>query len=87
MLELFRQTFGTEPKTKSQPYQRPHPENYEYISSPLGFSDDSRSTLEHIGQFRIQCGETTCNDICKMKSFPLSLSAVHLLGLFLCHLT
>jgi hypothetical protein len=34
MLKIFRQTFGTEPKTKSWSYQRPYPENYEYISYP-----------------------------------------------------
>jgi hypothetical protein len=62
MLEIFRQTFGTEPKTKSQSYQRPYPENYEYILYPQGFKiseftkfsgDDGTSTLEHIGQFTI----------------------------------
>jgi hypothetical protein len=37
MLEIFRQTFGTEPKTKSWSYQRPYPENYEYIPYPQGF--------------------------------------------------
>jgi hypothetical protein len=37
MLEIFRQTFGKEPKTKSRSYQRPYPDNYEYISYPQGF--------------------------------------------------
>jgi hypothetical protein len=62
MLEIFRQTFGTKPKTKSRSYQRPYPDNYEYISYPQGFKipefnkfsgDDGRSTLEHIDQFTI----------------------------------
>jgi hypothetical protein len=82
MLEIFRQTFGTKPTTKSRSYQIPYPENYEYISYPQGFKipeftklsgDDGRSTLEHIGQFTIQCGATASNDICKMKLFPLFL--------------
>jgi hypothetical protein len=76
MLEIFRKTFGTEPKTKSRSYQRPYPENYEYISYPQGFKipeftrfsgDDGRSTLEHIGQFTIQYGAAASNNICKMK--------------------
>jgi hypothetical protein len=58
MLEIFRQTFGTEPKTKNRSYQRLYPDNYEYIPYPQGFKipeftkfsgDDGRSTLEHIG--------------------------------------
>jgi hypothetical protein len=57
MLEIFRQSFCTEPKTKNQSYQRPYPDNYEYIQHPHGFKipeftkfsgDDSRCTLEHI---------------------------------------
>jgi hypothetical protein len=83
MLEIFRQTFGTEPKTKNRSYQRPNPDNYEYIPYPHRFKipeftkfsgNDGRSTLEHIGQFTIQCGATASNDNCKMRLFPLSLS-------------
>jgi hypothetical protein len=84
MLDIFRQTFGTEPKTKNRSYQRLYPNNYEYIPYPQGFKipeftkfsgDNGRSTLEHIGQFTIQCGAAASNDICKMRLFPLSLSA------------
>jgi hypothetical protein len=83
MLEIFRQTFGTEPKTKSRSYQRPYPDNYKYITYLQGFKtleftkfsgDGDRSTLEHIYQFTIQCGEAGSNDICKMILSPLSLS-------------
>jgi hypothetical protein len=82
MANIFRQTFGTEPKTRSRSYQRLYPENYEYISYPQEFKipeftefsgDDGISTLEHIGQFTIQCVAATFNDICNMKLFPLSL--------------
>ena len=38
--------------------------------------DDSRTTLEHIGQFIIQCGEVSTNDIYKLRSFALSISGV-----------
>jgi hypothetical protein len=83
MIEIFKQTFGIEPKTKSRSYQRPYPENYEYVLYPQRFKipeftkfsgDDGRSTLAHIGQFTIQCGAVASNDICKMKLFLLSLA-------------
>ena len=40
----------------------------------LLFGDDSRTTLEHIGQFIIQCGEASTNDIYNLRLFYLSLS-------------
>jgi hypothetical protein len=33
-----------------------------------------KTTLEHVGQFILQCGETSANDTLKMRMFPLSLS-------------
>ena len=83
VIKIFRQTFGIEPKAKCRPYQRSYPENYDYVAYPQGFKipefvkftgDDSRTTLEHIGQFIIQCGEASTNDIYKLRLFPLSLS-------------
>ena len=83
VIKIFRQTFGIEPKAKCRSYQRPYPENYDYVAYPQGFKipefvkftgDDSRTTLEHIGQFIIQCGEASTNDIYKLRLFPLSLS-------------
>jgi len=83
VIKIFRQTFGIEPKAKCRFYQRPYPENYDYVAYPQGFKipefvkltgDDSRTTLEHIGQFIIQCGEASTNDIYKLRLFPLSLS-------------
>ena len=59
---ILVQTFGIEPKAKCRTYQRPHPENYDYVAYPKGFKipefvkitgDDSRTTLEYIGQFII----------------------------------
>jgi hypothetical protein len=32
------------------------------------------TTLEHVGQFVIQCGEVSSSDIYKLRLFPLSLS-------------
>jgi hypothetical protein len=33
-----------------------------------------KTTLEHVGQFILQCGEASTNDTLKMRMFPLSLS-------------
>ena len=34
MMKIFRQTFGIKPKAKCRTYQRPYPENYDYIAYP-----------------------------------------------------
>jgi hypothetical protein len=31
-------------------------------------------TIEHVGQFILQCGEASANDVLKLRMFPLSLS-------------
>jgi hypothetical protein len=36
--------------------------------------DDGKTTLEHVGQFILQCGEASANDALKQGMFPLSLS-------------
>ena len=83
VIKIFRQTFGIESKVKCRSYQRPYPDNYDYVAYPELFKilefvkftgDDSRTTLVHIGQFIIQYGEASTNDICKLRLFPLSLS-------------
>jgi hypothetical protein len=33
-----------------------------------------KTTLEHVSQFILQCGEASANDILKLRMFPLSLS-------------
>jgi hypothetical protein len=38
--------------------------------------DGSRSTLDHIGQFITEYGEASFINNCKLRFFPLSLSAV-----------
>jgi hypothetical protein len=41
----------------------------------LKFSgEDGKNTLEHVGQFILQCGEVSDNDALKLRPFPLSLS-------------
>ena len=83
VIKIFRQTFGIDPKGRCRSYKRPYPEEYEHVAYPHGFKipefvkftgDDSRTTLEHIGQFIIQCGEVSTSDIYKLRLFPLFLS-------------
>ena len=59
-----------------------YPEEYEHAAYPQGFKipefvkfigDDSRTTIEHISQFIIQCGEASTSDIYKLRLFLLSL--------------
>jgi hypothetical protein len=38
--------------------------------------EDGKTTLEHVGQFILQCGEASANDVLKLRMFPLSLSAI-----------
>src|SRR6185503_1988908 len=83
VIKIFRQTFGINPKGRCRSYKRPYPDEYELVAYPQGFKipefvkftgDDSRTTLEHIGQFIIQCGEASTSDIYKLRLFLLSLS-------------
>lgn len=80
---MFTQTFGRDPRIPKRAYQKSYPQTYEFVQFPQGFrtpeftkftGDDNRTTLEHIAQFVIQCGKISCNDICKIRLFPLSLS-------------
>ena len=84
VIKIFRQTFGINPKGRCQSYKRPYPDEYEHVAYPQEFEipefvkftgDDSRTTLEHISQFIIQCGEASTSDTYKLRLFPLSLSA------------
>jgi hypothetical protein len=36
--------------------------------------EDGKTTLEHVGQFILQCAEASANNTLKLRIFPLSLS-------------
>jgi hypothetical protein len=36
--------------------------------------EDGKTTLEHVGQFILQCHEASANHALKLRMFPLSLS-------------
>jgi hypothetical protein len=80
---ILRESFGIEPKARGRVYQKPYPDYYDQLPYPRGYrvhefakfsGEDGKITLEHVGQFILQCGETSANDALKLRMFPLSLS-------------
>jgi hypothetical protein len=80
---ILRESFDIEPKGRGRVYQKPYPGYYNQLPCPRGcrvsefskFSgEDCKTTLEHVGQFVLQCGEASANDVLKLRMFPLLLS-------------
>jgi hypothetical protein len=62
------------PKTIPQPL-RPAPLPYMLVPEFSKFSgEDGKTTLKHVGQFILQCGEASANYALKLRMFPFSLS-------------
>jgi hypothetical protein len=66
-------------------YEKPYPDYYDQLPYPRGYrvpefskfsGEDGKTTLEHVGQFVLQCGEASANDMLKLRMFPLSLSGI-----------
>jgi hypothetical protein len=66
-------------------YEKPYPDYYDQLPYPRGYrvpefskfsGEDGKTTLEHVGQFFLQCGEASANDVLKLRMFPLSLSGI-----------
>jgi hypothetical protein len=53
--------------------QLPYPRGYRVPAFSKFSGDDGKTTLEHVGQFILQCGEASANDTLKLRIFPLSL--------------
>jgi hypothetical protein len=62
---------------------KPYPDYYDQLPYPRGYrvsefskfsGEDHKTTLEHVGQFILQCGEASANDALKLRRFPLLLS-------------
>ena len=94
IIKIFRQTFDIDSKGRCRSYQRLYSGEFENVAYPREFKipefvkftdDDSRTTLKYIGQFIIQCGEASTNDIYKLRLFFYLYRVLHLLGLFHCH--
>jgi hypothetical protein len=82
---ILCESFGTEPKGRGHVYQKLYTHYYNQLPSPRGhrvskfskFSgDDGKTTLKHVGQFILQCGEASANDALKLRMFPLPLSGI-----------
>jgi hypothetical protein len=86
----LRESFGIEPKGRGRVYQKPYLDYYDQLPYPRGYrvpefskfsGDDGKTTLEHVSQFILQCGEASANDALKQRMFALSLSHNVLHGL------
>ena len=83
LTQVLRETSGLEPKGRGCVYQNPYPVEYDQIPYPRNYrvpdfskfnGEDGKTTLEHVGQFTLQCGQSSSNDMLKLRMFPLSLS-------------
>jgi hypothetical protein len=82
---ILCESFIIEPKGRGRVYQKPYPDYYDQLPYPRGYrvpefskfsGEDDKNTLEHVGQFILQCGEASANDVLKLRLFPLSLSGM-----------
>jgi hypothetical protein len=80
---ILCQPFSIEPKGRGCVYQKPYPNYYDQLPYPRCYrvpefakfsAEDGEITLEHVGQFILQCGEASTNDALKLRMLPLSLS-------------
>jgi hypothetical protein len=69
---ILHESFGVEPKGRGHVYPKPYLDYYDQLSYLRGYRvpefskfsrKDSKSTLEHVGQFILQCGEASANDV------------------------
>jgi hypothetical protein len=83
LVTILCESFGIEPKGRGHVYQKPYPDYYDQLPYPRGYrvpefskfrGDDGKTTLEHVDQFILQCGEASANGALKLRLFPLSLS-------------
>jgi hypothetical protein len=81
---ILRESFSIEPKGRGRVYQNqsylnyydqlPYPKGYR-VSRFSKFSGEyDKTTLQHVGQFTLQCDEASANDTLKLRIFSLSLS-------------
>jgi hypothetical protein len=80
---ILRDFFDIEPKGRGHVYQKSYPDYYDQLPYPRGYrvpefskfsGKNSKTTLEHVGRFVLQCGDASANDTLKLRMFPLSLS-------------
>jgi hypothetical protein len=79
---ILHESFTIEPKGQERVYQKPYPNYYNQLLYPRSYREpefskfsgkDGKTTLEHDGQFILQCDEASANDTLKLRMFHLSL--------------
>jgi hypothetical protein len=76
---ILRESFDIEPKGRGRVYQKSYPDYCDQLPYPRGyrvpeFAKDGKTTLQHVGQFMLQCREASANDALKLRMFHLLLS-------------
>jgi hypothetical protein len=80
---ILCESFSVELKGRGHIYQKPYPDYYDQLPYLRGYrvpefakfsGEDGKTTLEHVSQFILKCGEANANDALKLRIFPLSLS-------------
>jgi hypothetical protein len=71
---ILHQSFGIDPKGQGRVYKKLYPNYYRLPEFSMFSGEDGKTTLEHVGQFILQCGGASANDELKLRMFPLSLS-------------
>jgi hypothetical protein len=93
---ILRESFDIEPKGQGRVYQKPYPNYYDQLPYHRGYrvpefskfsGEDDKTTLEHAGQFILQCGEASANDTIKLRMLFYLCLAQLLLGLLLLLIT
>jgi hypothetical protein len=87
---ILCESIGIEPKGWGRIYQKPYPDYYDQLPYPRGYrvlefskfsGEDSKTTLEHVGQFILQCSEASTNNTLKLRMLFYLCLALLLLGL------
>ncbi|XP_059630882.1 uncharacterized protein LOC132273822 [Cornus florida] len=86
LANLIQETYRPTPRRVGRlTYRKPYPDYIDRYEFPRGYKvpnfvtfsgEDSTSTIEHIGQFTIQCGEVGANEFLKLRLFANSLTGI-----------
>jgi hypothetical protein len=77
---ILHKSVDIEPKGRGRVYQKLYPDYYDQLPYTRSYrvpefskfsGNDGKTTLDHVGQFILQCGESSANDALKLRMFPL----------------
>jgi hypothetical protein len=75
---ILHESFGIEPKVRGHVHQKPYPDYYDQLPYHRGYrvpefckfsGEDSKTILEHVAQFILQCGAASATDTLKLRLF------------------